>query len=169
MYNTYLALEQKILNPREAVMSDTFNVRGMLANKKRKELLSIPPDAAVIQALDAMREAKVGALLVMEGEKLVGIVTERDYAWKVELESKKAATTKVAEIMTPVEKVISVNTFTSLEDCLNRMDENHIRHLPVIDKGVLLGMISSRDVMGGIVRSQIFQAQYLLEPPGGRV
>src|SRR3990172_733195 len=98
MYNTYLALEQKILNPREADMSDTFNVRGMLAVKKRKELLSIPPDAAVIQALDAMREAKVGALLVMEEGKLVGIVTERDYAWKVELESKKALTTMVAEI-----------------------------------------------------------------------
>lgn len=149
-------------------MSDVFTVRGMLAEKQQQKLLSVPPDFSVIEAIDIMREAKVGALLVMKEEKFVGIVTERDYAWKVELEGKAAARTHVWEIMTPAEKVITVTRFTTLEEALVRMDENHIRHLPVIEGGKLLGIISIRDVMSGIVKHQIFLAQQFMESTGGR-
>lgn len=150
------------------MLADVFTVRAMLAEKKQQKLLQVSPDTSVIIALDTMREAKVGALLVMEGEHFAGIFTERDYAWKVELETKTAARTTVAEIMTPAEKVVSCSQFTTLEEALIRMDDHHIRHLPVIEDGKVLGMISIRDVMHGITRHQIFLAQQFSGSTGGR-
>ena len=150
-------------------MVNAFTVRGMLVEKEQQVLLEVAPETFFITALAIMRKAKVGALVVMDQEgSFVGIVTERDYAWKVELEGKAATRTNVAQIMTPAKDVVSVTRFSTLEEALVLMDEHHVRHLPVIEEGKLLGLISIRDVMHGIVKHQIFLAQQFMESTGGR-
>jgi CBS domain-containing protein len=112
-------------------------------------LYQIVPTASVFDALQLLAELEVGALLVMEDGKLQGVVSERDYTRKVALQGRNSKETTVAEIMT--RDVITVTPQTGTRDCMSLMSHKRIRHLPVVDAGKVLGMISIRDIMDDII------------------
>lgn len=122
-------------------------------------LFETTPEATVHEALKEMRAKKIGSLLVVFAGQLAGIVSERDYAWKVELEGRTAKGTLVKEIMTPRADLVTVTPAATLEEAMELMDMHHIRHIPVLEKGELLGLISIRDVIAGIVRHHEFLEQ----------
>src|SRR5574339_226894 len=113
-------------------------VRDMI-RKKGSEVYSVSPDSTVYEALEAMAEHNTGALLVMDGEKMVGILSERDCIRKVDLQGRSSKETKVSEIMT--KDVITVNCDQPLEDCMSLMQDKGIRHLPVYDHEELMGFV----------------------------
>jgi len=119
-------------------------VRHLLEGKEGK-VWRVAPSDSVLVMLRVLAEKNVGALVVMEGETLVGIISERDYARKVALQGKNATDTKVSEIM--VEDVLYVTPDHTTDQCMNLMSERHIRHLPVVDHGRVLGMISVGDLV----------------------
>ena len=119
---------------------------------KPRNVISISPDVNVIEALKLMAKENIGAVMVLQGDNLVGILSERDYARKVVLEGKTSSSTKVSEIMTT--KVITVEESQKVDDCMNMMTENHIRHLPVISGGKVLGLISIGDVLKQVMQQQ---------------
>ena len=121
-----------------------MNAREILKDR-HGVVRSIPPDATVFQAVRAMDKFKVGALMVIDNRKLVGIISERDYTRKVVLKERSSKSTKVSEIMT--RKVIQVDPEANLEKCMNVMGNNRVRHLPVVEKGKVLGVISSTDLL----------------------
>jgi len=123
-----------------------------IIRKKQNEIWSIVPDASVYDALQMMAEKKVGALMVMTGDQVNGILSERDCVRKVDLEGRTSRATKVGDIMTS--KVISVKVTEKLEECMATMIEKNIRHLPVYDGEQLLGLISVRDVLREVVEVQ---------------
>ena len=110
---------------------------------------AIEPDATAYSALELMADKNIGALMVMENGKLVGVFSERDYARKVILKGKASKSTTVREIMTGTP--ISIKPATTLWECMVLMSQNHIRHLPVIDDDVLLGVLSNRDVVNKLI------------------
>jgi CBS domain-containing protein len=119
---------------------------------KPRNVISISPDVNVIEALKLMAKENIGAVMVLQGDNLVGILSERDYARKVVLEGKTSSSTKVSEIMTT--KVVTVEESQKVDDCMNIMTENHIRHLPVISGGKVLGLISIGDVLKQVMQQQ---------------
>jgi len=122
---------------------------------KGGEIWSVTSASSVLGALQKMAEKNIGALLVIDEGKLVGILSERDYARKVALMGKVSKDTAVKEIMT--ERVLYVRPDESIEDCMALMTEKHFRHLPVIDnKGKILGMISIGDVVRIVISKQKF-------------
>ena len=123
-----------------------------IIRKKQNEIWSIVPDASVYDALQMMAEKKVGALMVMTGDQVNGILSERDCVRKVDLEGRTSRAIKVGDIMTS--KVISVKVTEKLEECMATMIEKNIRHLPVYDGEQLLGLISVRDVLREVVEVQ---------------
>jgi CBS domain-containing protein len=123
-----------------------------IIRKKGNEVWSITPDATVYEALDMMAEREAGALLVMTGDEVNGILSERDCVRKVDLEGRTSRATKVRDIMTG--DVISVKVTEQLEECMATMLEKNIRHLPVYDGTQLLGLISVRDVLREVVEVQ---------------
>ncbi len=125
-----------------------------LISDKGYELYSVSPDTMVYDAINLMNEAKVGALLVMEGNKMAGIISERDYTRKVILETRSSHETAVREIMTS--KVLTVTPDQSIEDCMKIMSENHIRHLPVAENGEPIGVLSVMDVVKNIISEKEF-------------
>ncbi|MBP7283945.1 MAG: CBS domain-containing protein [Leptospiraceae bacterium] len=135
-----------------------MNVSNLLQSKK-SEILSVSPDQSVYEALQLMAEKNIGAVLVTSNKKLVGILSERDYARKIILKGKTSKETKVEEIMTS--QVLYVSTDKSVEDCMAIMSEKHIRHLPVIDNGELLGIISIGDVVKAIISEKEFAIKQL--------
>jgi len=126
-------------------------VRDML-RRKGSEVYSVRPDETVYDALANMSKNNTGAVLVMNGNMVEGIVSERDCVRKVDLSGKSAKTTKISEIMTA--KVINIDAGQDLEECMNLMIENNIRHLPVYDGEKLMGLISVRDVLKEVVDYQ---------------
>ncbi len=106
---------------------------------------SVAPGATVFEAVKAMDKFKVGALMVIDKEKLLGIISERDYTRKVMLKDRTSKSTKVSEIMNC--KVIQVDPEANIEKCLDIMGKNRIRHLPVVENGKVLGVISSTDLL----------------------
>ena len=127
--------------------------KDLLRNRTMGEVFSVGPDASVQEALDLLREHNVGALLVMEMDgKVNGILSERDIVRKVSWQDKSAEQTKVRDIMTG--KVFYVEASQSVEECMALMNEKNIRHLPVYDKGILLGLISVRDVLRAVISEQ---------------
>lgn len=123
-----------------------------IIRKKGNEIWSITPDATVYDAIQLMAEKEAGALLVMTGDQVNGILSERDCVRKVDLQSRTSRMTKVNEIMTS--EVISVEVTEKLEDCMAAMLEKNIRHLPVYEGEHLLGLISVRDVLREVVEVQ---------------
>lgn len=121
---------------------------------KGGEIWSVNSKSYVLAALQLMAEKNIGALLVIDDGKLVGILSERDYARKVALKGKISKDTAVGEIMT--ERVLYVRPDESIEDCMALMTEKHFRHLPVIEKGKILGMISIGDVVRIVISKQKF-------------
>jgi CBS domain-containing protein len=137
-----------------------------LLETKGHDIWSISPDALVFEALRLMAEKNVGALLVTEDEKIVGIISERDYARKIILKGKRSANTLVREIMT--HRVISVTADQSIEYCMELMTEKRIRHLPVFTGEQLLGIISIGDVVKAIISEQEFVIEQLENYIAGR-
>jgi len=119
---------------------------------KEAGIISISPDATVLAAITLMSEKNVGALPVMDGAKLVGILSERDYARKVILMGRVSNETLVKEIMT--DKVITVTMENSTTECIDLMTEKQLRHLPVVENGKVTGIISIGDVVKRIISEQ---------------
>lgn len=126
-------------------------VRDLLKNKG-KETHSVTPDATVYDALKLMSEKEIGALIVAEGEKVVGIISERDYARKIILRGKTSRETQVREIMTS--DLIKIKPENSVEECMILMTGKHVRHLPVFDEEKFVGIISIGDVVKSIISKQ---------------
>lgn len=134
-------------------------VSHILKSKSNQTVCRIAPTAVVLDALKMLAEKGIGALLVMEGEKIVGIVSERDYTRKVEFLGRSASATLVSEIMTS--SVICVGASHSNEQCMALMTENRLRHLPVVENGKLIGLISIGDLVKDIISEQQFTIQQL--------
>jgi CBS domain-containing protein len=134
-------------------------VQRLLENKGN-QVWSVAPDAMVYEALELMAAKNVGALVVREGDRLAGILSERDYARSIVLKDRSSRTTPVSEIMT--RSVYTVRPEHSLEECMALMTERHIRHLPVFDgDDRLIGIISIGDVVKQIISEQDFLIQQL--------
>jgi CBS domain-containing protein len=123
-----------------------------LLDRKGRALFSIGPDDPVLDAIKMMADRHVGALLVMRGSELAGIVSERDYARKVVLLGRSSADTPVAQIMTA--PVVTVSPEGSVQDCMRLMTERHFRHLPVVEHGRVVGMISIGDLVKAVIEEQ---------------
>ncbi len=130
-----------------------------ILNSKRHSLLSITPTETVLDALKLMAEKEVGALIVLENERLVGIFSERDYARKVILFGKASKDTLVREIMT--HKVVCVRPEQSVEDCMALMTDKRVRHLPVLQDKHVVGVISIGDVVKEVISEQRFVIEQL--------
>ena len=130
-----------------------------LLNEKGHDIWFLPPDATVYEAIDQMAQKSVGALLVMEDERVVGIVSERDYARKVILKGKASKETLVREIMS--RPVISVRPECAIDEAMALMTEKRVRHLPVVVEERVMGVISIGDVVRGIIEDKEFDIQQL--------
>jgi len=130
-----------------------------LLHDKGREVWSLTPDATVYEAIEQMAQKGVGALLVMEDERLVGIVSERDYARKVILKGKASREIQVREIMSY--PVICVPPDLTVEQTMALMTDNHVRHLPVVVDDTVVGVISIGDVVRGIIDDKEFYIQQL--------
>ncbi len=133
-------------------------VRGILDNKGR-DVWSIDAGASVLDAIKLMAEKGVGGLAVTTGGKLVGIITERDYARKVILKDRSSKNCKVSEIMST--DLITARENQSVEECMHLMTDNRVRHLPVTEGGELVGMISIGDLVKEIIADQQFTIKQL--------
>ena len=133
-----------------------ITVRHLL-DRKGRELYTIGPDDPVLEAVRLMAERHIGALLVMRGAELAGIVSERDYARKVVLLGRASSATPVAQIMTS--PVLTVSPGQGVEECMRLMTERRIRHLPVLEHGRVVGLIS----IGDLVKAVIDEQQHTIE------
>jgi CBS domain-containing protein len=123
-----------------------------ILDAKDQAVCSIHPRATVFDALKLMSEREIGAVMVLDETRAVrGILSERDYARKIRLQGKTSRETAVAEIMTPVEHMHTVNPTNTLEDCMVLMTAKHVRHLPVFEDSRFLGVISIGDVVKAII------------------
>ncbi|GAB3556622.1 CBS domain-containing protein [Spirosoma fluminis] len=129
-----------------------MNVRQILQGKAVNALYAVSSDQTVLDALRLMAEKNIGAVLVVDQGELTGIFSERDYARKIVLKDRHSDDTRVADVMTT--NVITIEPDQSLEDCMLIMSDRHIRHLPIVDKGELVGIISINDVVTSIIRDQ---------------
>jgi CBS domain-containing protein len=126
-------------------------VARVLADKG-SDVISVAPEQTVFTALEVMEEHNIGAVVVLDEEDLIGILTERDYARKVILLDRLSKSTKVSSIMTP--ELHTVTPDTTVVDCMGIMTDKKVRHLPVIDGGDLVGVISIGDVVKAIIAQQ---------------
>jgi CBS domain-containing protein len=133
-------------------------VKEILEAKPQK-VLSVSPEATVLDALKAMADYEIGALVVLEGERLAGIFSERDYARKVILHGKASKDTPVHEIMT--HKVVCVRPEQSVEECMALMTDKRIRHLPVLQDKKVIGVISIGDVVKEVISEQRLMIEQL--------
>lgn len=134
-----------------------ITVAQVLQNKKITEISTITPNATVLEAITLMSSKGIGAVVVVDSERVVGILSERDYTRKIALMQRTSDHTTVAEIMTS--KVLSVGRSHSVDECLELMTERHIRHLPVLDQDRLIGVIS----IGDLVKATMEQQKTLIE------
>lgn len=125
---------------------------GFLLNRKGGQVWSVGPDATVYQAIELMADKGIGALLVLDGGKLAGVLSERDYARKVVLKGRTSRETLVKEIMTS--QVITVTPEQSVDDCMAVMTEKRIRHLPVLAGDAVVGVLSIGDLVKFIISEQ---------------
>ncbi|MBK9981132.1 MAG: CBS domain-containing protein [Saprospiraceae bacterium] len=136
-----------------------LSVKRLLEGKQVNRLCSLTPDKMVIDALDLMSRENIGAVMILEGERLVGIFSERDYARKGIIQGRKAKTTPVTEVMT--KNVYTVSPEKSLEDCMQLFSDKHIRHLPVVSDDQVVGMLSIGDIVTAIIKEQKEHIQFL--------
>jgi CBS domain-containing protein len=131
----------------------------LLRSKPHQSVYTVAPAASVFEAIRLMADKNVGALLVMEGEQVVGIISERDYARKIDLMARSSKETLVREIMTAA--VMYIRPDHTTEDCMVLMTENRLRHLPVMEGGKLIGLISIGDLVKDIISEQKFIIEQL--------
>ncbi|WP_018621007.1 CBS domain-containing protein [Spirosoma luteum] len=129
-----------------------MNIRHILQGKKINALFSVSSDETVLNALRLMADKNIGAVLVIDGGVLTGIFSERDYARKVILKDRHSDGTLIADVMTA--NVITIEPDQRIEECMQIMSDKHIRHLPVMDQGELIGIISINDVVSAIIVDQ---------------
>ena len=141
------------------ILSAMLSVSRLLNNKKKNSVWSVSPNHMVIDALNLMSEQGIGAVLVMDGNCLIGIFSERDYARKGIIAGRKAKSTPVTEVMTP--NVFTVSSDMDIEDCMTLFSEKRIRHLPVVDNQQVIGMLSIGDIVSAIMQAQDQQIKYL--------
>lgn len=133
-------------------------IQRILENKQG-EVITVAPDDTIYTALEVMAQYNIGALPVAEGDQLRGVFSERDYARKVVLKGKSARDTTVRELMTS--DVFTVTPESSVDECMADMTNHHIRHLPVLENGRLIGLISIGDVVKTVIAKQEGQIQEL--------
>ncbi len=131
---------------------DVSGTIDAILNQKSGEIFSISPDATVFDAIEMMDNKNVGALLVMEWDRLVGMISERDYTRKVMLRGKRSRETKVAEIMST--NLTVAHPHEPVEECLRLMTDKRIRHLPVLDADKVVGVISIGDLVKWVISCQ---------------
>lgn len=141
------------------------NVRQLLESKGR-QVWTIGPDRTVYDALSELADKGIGALVVMEGDELTGIFSERDYARRVELEGRTSRETPVRTVMTS--EVVYVRPDQSIEECMALMTNRRIRHLPVMEEGRVVGVISIGDVVKEVIAEQEFRIEQLENYISGR-
>ncbi len=134
------------------------SVRRLLESKP-VELHAIGPDAPVLEAIKQMAQQRIGALLVMEGDRLVGILSERDYARKVVLQGRSSRDTPVRDIMTA--QVVSVAPDDTCDHCMQLVTNRRIRHLPVLDGDTVVGVISIGDLVKAVIEDQQLELEQL--------
>lgn len=130
-----------------------------IIRKKGNEVFSVSPDASVFEAMKVMADDNAGALLVMSGGKVIGILSERDCVRRVDLHGRSSKDTKVSDIMTS--KVLYAQVSQTIEECVAIMIDKSIRHLPVFDGDELIGLISARDALNEMVDQQKFMISQL--------
>jgi len=134
-------------------------VAELRRSKPARALVTVRPEQSVLEAIKILAEQNVGAAVVMTGERLAGIFSERDYTRKVILKGRSSDSTRVEEIMTA--NVVVVNPRTRARECMALMTEKNIRHLPVADEGRVIGMVSIRDIVSDIIADQDFTIEQL--------
>lgn len=127
-------------------------IRTILKNKKSGEVWSVAPGDTVLEAITRMAKLRIGALLVMEGQTLAGILSERDYARKVILQGRRSAETLVSEVMT--REVATVTPDVTARQGLAMMTDGYFRHLPVIEEDTIVGLVSIGDLVKAIIAEQ---------------
>lgn len=127
-------------------------IRTILKNKNSDEIWSVAPDATVLEAITLMAKLRIGALLVMDGEQLAGILSERDYARKIILQGRRSRDTRVAEIMT--RDVTTATRDMTAQHCLGIMTRGYFRHLPVVEDGRVVGLVSIGDLVKMVIADQ---------------
>lgn len=130
-----------------------------LLDSKGHDVLSIPPNATVFEAIRTMAEHEIGALVVLERGTLAGIITERDYARKIILKNKRSRETRVVDIMT--RNPVTVTPDQHVEQCISLMTDRRTRHLPVVHEGCVVGIVSIGDVVKAIMTQQEFMIAQL--------
>ena len=130
-----------------------------LLRAKPARVVKVRPEQSVLEAIKVLASEDVGAAIVMTGERLAGIMSERDYTRKVILKGRSSDSTRVEEIMTA--HVIVVSPRTKTRDCMQLMSDKGIRHLPVVDEGRVVGMVSIRDIVSDIIADQDFTIEQL--------
>ena len=141
------------------------SIRQILARKP--EVFAVAPEASVLEALRLMEQKNVGALLVMKGERLVGIFSERDYARRIVLHGRASRDTPVREVMT--QEVFVITPDSNAGECMVHMTDRHIRHLPVVEGGRVVGVISIGDVVRAVIddlRFSIHQLESYIQAGG---
>ena len=134
-------------------------VRQILESKKPRVIVTVEPEKTTYEALQLMAEHDIGCVAVLEGGKLIGLLTEREYARRIVLEGKKSRSTPVRETM--LSKLLVVDPDKTVEDCMKLMTEKHIRYLPVIDEGRFVGLISVGDVVKAVIAQQAKNIEHL--------
>ena len=132
---------------------------AQLLSRKPRAIYSVVPDAPVLEAIRLMAEHSIGALLVMKGTNLAGIVSERDYARKVILMGRSSADTPVRDIMSS--PVITVSPEDTVQKCMQLMTDRHVRHLPAVSGGRVIGMVSIGDLVKAVIAEQQQQIEQL--------
>jgi CBS domain-containing protein len=130
-----------------------------LLKAKPARLIAVKPEDSVLDAIKVLATNDIGAAVVMTGDRMAGIFSERDYTRKVVLQGRSSATTRVEEIMTA--NVVCVTLRTRTRECMGLMTEKNIRHLPVVDEGRVIGIISIRDIVSDIIADQDFTIEQL--------
>ena len=126
-------------------MQGVDNPIRQLLGRRPREVFSVPPDAPVLAALRILADKDIGVVLVLDGERLVGVMSERDYARRGEVAGRSAQETLVRELMTP--QVVMVTPDHTVEQCMALMTAEHVRHLPVLDQDRVVGVVSIRDLV----------------------
>ena len=135
------------------------NVTELLKSKAQRPMVAVKPEDTVLDAIKLLARENVGAAVVVSGDRLVGIFSERDYTRKVILKGRSSESTRVEEIMTA--NVVCVSPRAKTRDCMALMSEKNIRHLPVVEEGRVVGMVSIRDIVTDIIADQDFTISQL--------
>lgn len=136
-----------------------ISVKKILQDKAISNIWSVSPTTSVIDTLMMMAEKNIGAVVVLDDEKLVGIFSERDYARKGIIQGRKAKSTPISEVMTP--KVFTVSPDMSIQECMSLFSGKKIRHLPVMDDDRVVGVVSIGDIVNSIMQEQKHHIQFL--------